>query len=97
MNALFLKINGALIFLLVIGLFMLSGCQSAKINPDADVRTPAAVTLNHRREPVRESLQDPYQSVRTIAPGRVIAIGDIHGDLSAAKEALRLANVIDTS
>src|SRR5690349_5661303 len=33
--------------------------------------------------------------VRRPAPGRVVAIGDLHGDLAAARSALRAAGAID--
>ena len=44
---------------------------------------------------VEQPASDP-ESLRPIhAPGRVIAIGDLHGDLKACRHALRVAEVID--
>ena len=38
---------------------------------------------------------DPY-ATRLAAPARLVAIGDLHGDLDATRAALRLAGAIDT-
>ncbi|KAG8387726.1 hypothetical protein BUALT_Bualt02G0051400 [Buddleja alternifolia] len=42
-------------------------------------------------------IEDPKNPLQTVfsQPSRLIAIGDLHGDLPKAKQALRLANLID--
>ena len=40
------------------------------------------------------SVEDTYPQLRVSAPGRVIAIGDLHGDIGQARRALRLAGVL---
>ena len=39
-------------------------------------------------------MEDTYPQLRVSAPGRVIAIGDLHGDIGQARRALRLAGVL---
>ncbi len=65
-------------------LLLFNGCQTGSTLTD-NARTPSSVT-----DPT-----DPYNAFRIAAPGRVVAIGDIHGDLDAAEKALRLAGAID--
>ena len=45
-------------------------------------------------EPARPPAQAPDTS-RLRAPGRVVAIGDIHGDPDAARDVLQLAGLVD--
>lgn len=42
------------------------------------------------------SVEDPYQAFRFQAGGRVVAIGDLHGDAVAMRDALILAGAIDS-
>jgi hypothetical protein len=53
--------------------------------------------LNYETAP-DDSLPSPPLRTRYPAPmGRLVAIGDLHGDLEKSKEALRLADLIDAS
>ncbi len=73
-------------------LALAAGCEKPK--PEAlalDPTTPAATT-NAARPVAAPSLSDRIS--RPAAP-RVVAIGDLHGDLGSAKRALRLAGAID--
>jgi hypothetical protein len=72
----------------------LAGCQRAAPEPP-------------RREPAPAVSAAPLEAARTAplsvapyrfpAPERLVAIGDLHGDLAAARAALRLAGAIDRS
>ena len=42
----------------------------------------------------KRSAEETYPQLRVSAPGRVIAIGDLHGDIGQARRALRLAGVL---
>ena len=39
--------------------------------------------------------EEAYPRLRVSAPGRVVAIGDLHGDIGQARRALRIAGVLD--
>jgi hypothetical protein len=39
--------------------------------------------------------EETYPELRVTAPGRVVAIGDLHGDIGQARRALRAAGVLD--
>lgn len=97
------RVNRPFSILTVLGLWMscawITGCQSAKVVVN-DVRTPAsngeisAETLKQLHSD--EHGTDPYGAFRFHASGKVVAIGDLHGDLAAAKQALVLAGAIDS-
>jgi len=66
-------------------------CQRTP-EPDAAPPKPAVVPAPAASAP---PVHDTDPAYRAPAPERLVAIGDIHGDLSAARAALRLAGAID--
>ena len=56
-------------------------------------RTATTSSASSQAKP--ERLQETDTSYRHTAQGRVVAIGDLHGDLDATRRALRTAQVID--
>lgn len=85
--------------LLVLSLF---GCHSAASEPssrDAKARAPVPGSASPAKAPPPAAKAplavDEDPSFRRPAAERVVAIGDLHGDLSAARNALRLAGAID--
>jgi hypothetical protein len=58
-------------------------------DPSPVATTPAAPS------PITPSPVAGLDSLRVAAAGRVIAIGDVHGDIAATRRALRLAGAID--
>jgi hypothetical protein len=89
--------------LLVVLALLQPACRRSAPEPDrTDVRVaspalappalpPAATSSARAAEPVR----DGDTSYRSPAPARLVAIGDLHGDLKAARATLRLAKAID--
>ncbi len=85
---------------LLLGVCAALACDSPKVPPkasatptpagartEADPQTPVAAPADNAPVPTRET--------RFPAAPRVVAFGDVHGDLSAAKAALKLAGAID--
>jgi hypothetical protein len=65
--------------------------------PDASA-APAAVTSEAPSAPGRRPSSSASSAPSAASsPGRVVAIGDVHGDLAATRAALRLAGAIDAS
>ncbi|GMY32734.1 shewanella-like protein phosphatase 2 [Fagus crenata] len=61
---------------------------------------PNSNSQNHQNAPHPKNDENAPGDMRThypSPPGRLIAIGDLHGDLAKSKEAFRLANLIDAS
>lgn len=87
---------------LLLGVCVPLACESPKLPPKASAtqepeapraktpvaRTPAAAAP-------KEDAPVPQRKTRFPAAPRVVAFGDVHGDLSAAKAALKLAGAID--
>jgi hypothetical protein len=57
----------------------------------------ACVHTSQAPAPVLDSTQSSWSASSFEAPGRLVAIGDLHGDLVATKRVLRLVGAIDES
>jgi hypothetical protein len=68
--------------------------KSGETSPAPSRSAPAKVTASEA--PKSKCVIAPVP-LRRSAPGRVVAIGDLHGDLAATKAALRAAGAIDAS
>ncbi len=64
---------------LLLSALLLSGCPAADVSVD-----PIPLPTRPLPQPTRQE-----------APARIIAMGDIHGDIEAMRTAFRLANLID--
>jgi len=62
-------------------------------------RSGAVVSVTRRMATRTEARkgdgEEAYPRLRVNAPGRVVAIGDLHGDIGQARRALRIAGVLD--
>jgi len=76
--------------LLGICLALLSGCDRTPPEPAKPSTAKAGVTAAPSISP-----EEADTSYKVQAPGRVVAIGDLHGDLAATKRALRVGGLID--
>jgi hypothetical protein len=78
---------------------ILFGCQSAASEPSPVAKASSAeVAQPKKTEAVAEKsakVTDADPSFRKPAADRVVAIGDLHGDLAVTRRALRLAGAID--
>ena len=77
-----------------------SGCHKSPPPPQAEARTAtAAVTATEAIHPhVKHELPvGEATECRAPAADRIVAIGDLHGDLKAARRAFRLGGAIDSS
>ncbi|MEO7163494.1 MAG: metallophosphoesterase [Bdellovibrionia bacterium] len=74
----------------VLGMILLlfTGCQTGSTHPSGIQVFPLKD---------RFPQNDPYHEFRFHAPGRIVAIGDLHGDFAATEGALRVAGAIDAS
>jgi len=84
---------------IVIGLVALVGCQSRPA-PSAQEKVAKEKTAAVEAAPAPKPSARPAESLRDFRfpePERLVAIGDLHGDLGAARAALRLAGAIDGS
>lgn len=82
-------------FVAALGLIMASACgRTPEAKPDAP--TPARKAPPGAPPPVPAAVSPPTTAYRLPSKKRIVAIGDIHGDLSALRAALRLAGAIDS-
>jgi calcineurin-like phosphoesterase family protein len=72
------------------------GCESSKASPE-----PVAASTGTKTAPTASPIATAMASVppaapaRRAAPERLVAIGDLHGDLAATRRVLKLAGAID--
>jgi Calcineurin-like phosphoesterase len=85
---------GSLVLPLLALLAGCGGCERSKASPE-----PVAVSAEAKSVPARAASVSmnagPAPESRRPAPERLVAIGDLHGDLEAARRVLRLAGAID--
>ena len=87
----------AMIALLVLACDKGSSASPAPPQPPTPLLATASVPTASAPAPAPapSSAPDVDQLVRRPAPARLVAIGDLHGDLAATRAALRLADAID--
>lgn len=79
-------------FFAILSAFLLVGCERPAPKP-ADAPSSKVPAAPQKEETPEKSSLSGLKPV--ITPHRVVAIGDVHGDLSALKNTLRLAGLID--
>lgn len=77
--------------LLTVTALLLFGCDRSSPTPSTRATLPSATSPS----PQGKSNVEPGPRVRYPAVARIVAVGDLHGDLSATRAALRLARLID--
>lgn len=82
-------------FLAVLVGGLVLACQSPAPEPAGRVPSASPAASAMPGASVAPPISDRDPSYRYPAPERLVAIGDIHGDLAAARRALRLAAAID--
>ncbi len=75
---------------LVAVVLALAGCRSVPVGSDEKARGDDDATISAVPAPDRAAT-----TTSTAPPRRIVAIGDLHGDLEATRAALRLAGLID--
>ncbi|HEU5077034.1 MAG TPA: metallophosphoesterase [Polyangiaceae bacterium] len=78
----------------VLGCICLAGCQGRQ-KPVASEKTAVATAAVSAKPPARST--ESIREFRFPEPERLVAIGDLHGDVSAARAALKLAGAVDDS
>ncbi len=84
------------LFSLWTSLLIFTSCQSSQLHPQ---NTQGSLSRSFQKSGKDRSLAnenpDPYREFRYQTDGRVVAIGDLHGDFEATQRVLRLAGAID--
>jgi len=79
---------------------LVPGCHKAPPVAEDESQSARAAGAAAKRNPPQEPTEEPAArdatECRAPAAGRVVAIGDLHGDLSASKRAFALAGATDT-
>lgn len=75
------------------------GCAALWLLPSAESPKPAEVGAQPAAKPLAQPLEKVSLSSKLFRPAstNIVAIGDLHGDLRAARKALLLAKVIDNA
>jgi calcineurin-like phosphoesterase family protein len=72
-----------------------SSAPAPQPSPQKPPPTPPTHTVSATSPPSPPAASPPTSDFRYPAPPRLVAIGDLHGDLSATRAALKLAGAID--
>src|SRR5688500_6932282 len=87
-----LSANALCVLVLAVG----HACGREELARSDEAARPRPTTSKEAASPTAsETAQSDLASLRFAPAARVIAIGDLHGDLAATRRALRLAGAID--
>lgn len=76
---------------------LLFGCdRTPEVKPDTTLPPPPTPQVEPSAKVAAPTKAEPTTSYRLPAKARLVAIGDIHGDLTALRAALRLGGAIDS-
>lgn len=94
------RTTSRVVALLGVACLALGGCDRPTARPSVEAPrvTPTSETTGNTTTGATAQplvAPPPPGPMRVVPTGRIVAIGDVHGDLSALREALRAAGVID--